>query len=459
MFVNIRSLYYNYGIKKMDEDQMKNAVFREKEQNLMIEELGAEALEIARNELYLNMRFLGPALSSLKVVPDGRLHPAGTDGQLLAFGVQEILELFKTDRRRVNRLYMHLLLHCIFGHLFLDPEALMGLACDITVEYILDGLYLPCLHHSKSARRLVTYRELEAALPVVTAQGVLRVLRASLTDPEALEELRQEFTVDDHQLWHKSPSRQRQALQRHWKDVAGKTQAAMEVFSKEAGEDSRSLEDQLAVENRRRYDYRAFLRKFSVLKEEVKVDPDAFDPVFYQYGLELYGNMPLIEPLETREVNRIEDFVVVLDTSMSCKGTLIRGFLEETFSILNEAESFARRVHIHLIQCDDAVRMDTTVTSREELQAYVEHFEIRGYGGTDFRPAFAYVNELLAMGTFHRLKGLIYFTDGYGIFPVKKPVYDTAFVFMKDDYRDVDVPPWAMKVILDPEDVEAVAVR
>ena len=41
-----------------------------------------------------------------------------------------------------------------------------------------------------------------------------------------------------------------------------------------------------------------------------------------------------------------------------------------------------------------------------------------------------------------------------GLFPAKMPPYDTAFVFMKDDYRDVDVPPWAIKLILDTQALE-----
>ena len=36
---------------------------------------------------------------------------------------------------------------------------------------------------------------------------------------------------------------------------------------------------------------------------------------------------------------------------------------------------------------------------------------------------------------------------------MKKPPYETAFVFMKEDYRDVDVPPWAIKLILEPDDL------
>ena len=62
------------------------------------------------------------------------------------------------------------------------------------------------------------------------------------------------------------------------------------------------------------------------------------------------------------------------------------------------------------------------------------------------------VEELLAKKEFHRLRGLLYFTDGYGTFPVKMPSYETAFIFMKEDYRDVDVPPWAIKLILDTEE-------
>lgn len=133
-----------------------------------------------------------------------------------------------------------------------------------------------------------------------------------------------------------------------WDDKREKMQAEMEAFSNEAADDSRELMDQLAVENRERYDYRKFLHKFSVLKETVQIDPDAFDYVFYNYGMQLYGNMPLIEPLETKEVRRIEDFVVVIDTSMSCSGELVKKFLEETYGVLAQSESFFKKVNIHI---------------------------------------------------------------------------------------------------------------
>lgn len=126
--------------------------------------------------------------------------------------------------------------------------------------------------------------------------------------------------------------------------------------------------------------------------------------------------------------------------------------MRETYSVLSESESFFRKVRIHIVQCDDKIQSDAVITNEEELRSYMENFEVKGQGGTDFRPVFAYVNELIKQKAFRHLRGLIYFTDGYGTFPAKRPLYETAFVFMKEDYKDVDVPIWAMKLIIEPED-------
>ena len=439
---------------------MKNVMFREKEKELQVSELCGEILANSRNELYLKMRFLSEALYALRYRSSTEICPVGTDGENLFFAPDELIELFRTDRILVNRAYMHILMHCLFCHPFLEtrkketeeekpPADLWDLSCDIAVEYMLDDLYLPCIHVRKTHLRLSVYQDLEKALKVVTAQGVLHWLSGGV--PFRMEELQEDFRVDDHRFWERIHSPQRQfPMQNRWEDIRKKMQTEMETFAKEASQDSRTLYDQLKVENRRRYDYRAFLRKFSVLREETEIDPDSFDYIFYHYGLQMYGNMPLIEPQETRETMRIEEFVIVIDTSMSCKPQLVQRFLEETYSILTQQETYARRFHIRLIQCDERVQRDMLITCQEELRAYIEDFTVEGRGGTDFRPAFAYVSGLVKAGVFRHLRGLLYFTDGLGIYPVKKPVYETAFLFMKDDYSDVDVPPWAIKIILDP---------
>ena len=160
--------------------------------------------------------------------------------------------------------------------------------------------------------------------------------------------------------------------------------------------------------------------------------------------------MPLIEPLEYREDNKIRDFVIAIDTSGSVAGEEVRSFLQKTYNILKNRESFHNKINVHIVQCDAQIQSDEVIHSSEDFDRYLETMEIRGLGGTDFRPVFEYVDRLLKEGVFSDLKGLIYFTDGLGIYPPSKPAYRTAFVFVESGYNVPDVPVWAMKVVLRP---------
>ena len=110
-------------------------------------------------------------------------------------------------------------------------------------------------------------------------------------------------------------------------------------------------------------------------------------------------------------------------------------------------ESFFRKINIHIIQCDEKVQADVKITSEEELKDYMEHFEVAGGGGTDFRPVFQKVEELRKQHVFRNLKALIYFTDGDGIYPEQKPDYETAFVFVRQTEKMNLVPKWAKKLL------------
>lgn len=469
-----------------------------------------EILRDARNELYLSMRFMDVALSSLRFSPTYEVTHCGTDGVAFYYEIPYLAEQYRVGNVMVNRMYLHSVLHCLFGHVYkkrppawpqdesqngapawpqdgmqngapawsqdgmqngaqtsLQDESQNGmqtspqevflwdLACDIAMESVIDSLALRCVRLPGRPYRRAVYEGLHDKARVLTAESVYRLLRGADLDPRAIARLRLEFAVDDHRRWPGQQERNAAGMpnEQFWRETREKMLTELETFSKEASEEEGGLREQLAAEGRERYDYREFLRKFCVLKEEMQVDLDSFDYIFYHYGMELYGNMPLIEPQETKETQKIEDFVIAIDTSMSCKRSLILQFLEETYSILSQSESFYRRFRVHIIQCDERVQSDTVVTDREELRRYMEHFEVRGLGGTDFRPVFSYVQRLLREKEFTKLKGLIYFTDGYGRYPLKKPPYDTAFVFFREDYQDVDVPPWAIKLILGEEDI------
>ena len=425
-------------------------------QELNMVELCVRILQNSRNELYLNMRYLDLSLSSLGFQADPDCRGIGTDGFIIWYHPEYLCGLYQKSRVLVNRSYLHMVFHCLFSHMDTRgrrEEALWNLACDIAVESVIDGLYLRCVHVPVSMFRRDWYGRLKKRLQVLNAEGVYRTLKEMDLTEQQFKRLAEEFFVDDHSYWELPEDSPKTSMvrQNQWSSNRDKVQTEMETMGNQQDEESRSLLEQVQVENRERYDYKKFLRKFSMLRETLQVDEDSFDYVFYTYGLSMYGNMPLVEPLESKEINRIEDFVIVIDTSMSCSGELVHRFLEETCDVLYEAETYFKKTNIHIIQCDEEVREDRLITSREELEQYMENFTIIGNGGTDFRPAFEHVNQMIGRGEFHHLKGLLYFTDGEGIYPVKRPVYDTAFVFVKDQYTDISVPAWAIKLILEPE--------
>ena len=55
---------------------------------------------------------------------------------------------------------------------------------------------------------------------------------------------------------------------------------------------------------------------------------------------------------------------------------------------------------------------------------------------------------MIGRGELRHLRGLLYFTDGDGIYPREKPAYETAFVFLNDQYKKQEVPPWAVTLNL-----------
>lgn len=416
--------------------------------------LGREILFSARTELYLHLPFLDAALSTLAVMDGYDTPTLATDARNLFFSGAWLAQQLERGRTRVNRAYLHTVFHCLLRHPAKTrgrDRALWDLACDVAVESLLDTLDYRCLRAERpSVRRQNLYRSLHAHLPVLTAEAVYRQFRRDgLRDPESAL-LARAFAVDDHALW---PAEGDDEQDRQWQRTAERTQTAMEtVFSQQAvgGE---AVREQLSVSTRQTTDYRAFLRRFAALREEVAVDADSFDYGYYAYGLQHFGNLPLIEPLETREVRKIEDFVIALDTSMSTSGELVRAFLTRTYELLQQNESFFRHINLRILQCDDQIRADRHITNARDLAAYMAHFELIGQSATDFRPVFEHVDQLVSEGAFHRLRGLIYFTDGLGIFPKKRPRYDAAFVMLEGSAYPENIPPWAIRAVLREEEL------
>lgn len=422
------------------------------------EQISLKILDFIRNELYLDLRFLGMAFSSLKPEKDRRLQTFATDGICLYYASEQVIRVFQNNARFLDRVYLHTVLHCIFSHLWTAGKRdrmLWNLSCDIAVEYTIDQMDKPATKRSIGWIRQKIYEELEAAGSGISAAVIYRVLEEKRT--EEFRNLNREFYTDDHSFWPKQEddhAKQQQALltRDSWNKIARQTKLEKEQRGGETEEGEEFLTAQLKAERSRR-SYRDFLQKFSVFREEMQCDPDEFDLNYYTYGLRLYRNMPLIEPVESREIKKILEFVIAIDTSDSTSGKLVEHFLRETFDILMQKNSFFRESRIRILQCDDQVRMDQEIRTEADLDSVLSHFTVAGGGGTDFRPVFTYVDDLIARGIMKNLGGLLYFTDGKGCYPDRRPDYKTAFLFL-GEYEDRDVPPWAIRFMVEPEEFE-----
>lgn len=554
-----------------------------------LNDLGSRILNQSRYELSLSMRHLARALDRLPYEMDFNTQRMGTEGERIHFHPEFIFQLFMESPQKLNRLYMHSLLHCLFRHMFKNEdkkEELWNMACDIHVEYVLDSLDVDLLKRPAGEYRENTFQSLEEKIKTLSAERIYQYLEETDLDYEAWERLEREFYKDDHVFWkvidredapgeegegdgdgaplpmpedftpnesssqdskpsedtsaqngassegeskeeknqeagnqepenrgsenqgaenqesenrgadnpdsenqgaenpgeakqgeekqgegsssgekqeekreaerkpkeqeqreEREAKKKRDELAKEWEDISKRTEQEIEHSSKEKQEEQGSLAWFLRLEQKKYTDFRDFLRRLSVDREEMEVDLDSFDYGYYYYGLEQYGNMPLIEENEYREGRKLQELVIAIDTSHSTKGEMVKGFLEETTGILKQKDAFFQKVKVHILECDDELRKDICLENVEDLEQYSKNFSVKGGYGTDFRPVFRYVSDLQKRGELKNLKGLMYFTDGKGRYPKEAPPYVTAFVFPKgEDIDDDNVPFWAMKL-------------
>ena len=433
----------------------------------MLRSIGRRILEESRTELYASMRFLGPALGSLEPVMDLSTFSVGTDAACIRFNPKFLMEKYIEHPFWLNRLWMHVLLHCLFLHMFSardhgDTE-LWNLCCDIAVESVIDSMEYPVISRPLSGRRSAWYEELGKNVGTLTAQRLYRYFAKRERDYPTEAAMQAEFGMDDHSFWARlgdpgsdpppemPPSSApdvpflatKRLTEEEWKRLSDKVRVEVTI-GRDASARTGSFTRFLQAGSAGRTDYRRFLEKFMVLREESGVDPDSFDYGYYHYGMELYGNMPLIEENEFREARKAENLVIVLDTSASCQEVLVQEFLNETAAMLLREDLFFQRPKIRILECDDQVQCDIEITDMAQMREYARSFCLKGGMGTDFRPAFAYVEELRVKKEIAAPKGLMYFTDGRGIYPKRPTDYETAFVFVKDEDPDVSgVPDWA----------------
>ena len=111
--------------------------------------------------------------------------------------------------------------------------------------------------------------------------------------------------------------------------------------------------------------------------------------------------------------------VVSIDSSGSIDGSLLSKFLSEVESIMNTFTNF----EIDLLIADAKVQEHHILCPGDELS-----YNIKGGGGTNFENTFIYIDENI-----DDVNLLLYFTDGFGTFPLEERNFETIWILTQND--------------------------
>lgn len=358
--------------------------------------------------------------------------------------------------RGVEESLLHALAHCLLGHVFL-PEAedapawARALACDYQAALLARACAPEWCALSRSGRFHELCRRFGEEM------DVRALARAMARDGYVLENraaLEAELALDSHRLWGVARDMDRartacggEGAEQIWRRELRALRGGSGALAR--GREAGGYCERMTLDSAGGQDFARVLRRYAELRENPREDFDSFQPVWYLYGMERLDGAPLIEPMEYREERRIGALAIAIDTSGSCVRGLTRRFLELTRDILFDRALFFPRFKLYILQCDAKLRREDRIVSLAEFQRYIDDLTVIGGGGTDFRPAIARIDQLVATGELRGLKGVLYFSDGRGVFPEKPPDYEVTFVFLKHRFDGIDVPDWVRKVVID----------
>ena len=303
------------------------------------EEIAQEIWALADQEISCACPFFALACNFLKTAADDTCVCTCTDGRAVYYSPKAVLADFQEKGRKyINRIYLHSLFHCLYLHPAdrMDrDEKLWDLACDIVAEYTVDCLGLPYLTGKAGKEKDQVYRLFWKENSSRTAAQIYEMLLEGKFEKRCIDTWKSLFFTDEHRLWWEISGGELEGIRRIWEKAAAYASRDTGNAGKRAGSEKGNTEEWYELQQKRRYDYRRFLRRFAVQREEVQLDMESFDYISYCLGLSMYGNMPLVEPLEYTEAYKLEEIVIAIDTSSSCSREMVQRFLEETYSMLS----------------------------------------------------------------------------------------------------------------------------
>lgn len=473
------------------------------------QELGEKIIKSIQKRLYTKYPYMMMVIYNLIPLYDPKEETMSTDGKYIFYSPSYLIKNYKEKKIvQLEKMYMHMVLHCIFGHVIRRDEK------DVDAYDALVDLNVTIAMGQLKEKGIRTPAKLMASKEMKTIQNIWKdklneeMYEEMMKKPKIrrlVESFSEYTTQDNHTYWTKMNPVAKQEEERNKRNESGnkgnksdnkgnqsgnksKTSGMgieVKVYQKEIQEQWNRIRNMilsegtmenknmfgmlagtLSAEERERYgmaeenrcSYKEFLRRFVENQEVMKIDEDTFDYIWYHIGTQMYENVPILEPLEYKDDKVCDNFVIAIDTSGSCSGEISERFLRETWNLFRDMSAKDRTFRIYLMQCDMKITYEKELQREEDIPDF-DDMEMFGFGGTSFCPVFERIEELRESGRFPKVNGLIYFSDGFGDFPKKATEYETIFVLppqedLFGESFEPDIPSWITKIQLTEDDLK-----
>lgn len=392
-----------------------------------------------------------------------------TNGKYLYFHAEQVQHIYKTyGMQRLNHSILHMMFHGIFGDFEVEEEKkwmpLRWAVMDLKIDRML---------------RLFGYEEEPwFGNEILYHAGLYMEGRKNKEKRLRIEQEGDYVRTDDHVYWAKEKKSQNETGsqteagfeqepeygEKEWKQVREKMfpgklsvtgdkengllleQVLHGMIKKGYGIGEGTMRWMEHAAKGKANDYKMVLKKILSNAEIVK-EEDTIDPALYLYGLECYGDVALIEPLELSEQKMMNTIVIAVDTSGSCIEA-VPLFLRETVGIIRNMDEMIKQGKLWYMECDTRVTAELSFEKFSLAAQTLSSRVVQGGGGTNFNPVFERIQELREQG--EKIDALFYLSDADGAFPEYIPEYPVYFVLErgKTDLYLPQMPEWVNVVWL-----------
>ena len=161
----------------------------DKERLQKAEEIAQQIWKLSRDKLLVNLRFLDMALSSLTFRSRYGMEGICCDGKTVFYDPIYVLNRYKKEPNLITRIYLHLLMHCIFYHSYryekLQQEQ-WDIAADMAVENAILELGLSGIEVPHDDKRRAILEEWRMRVGALTAERIYKRLIEYPLEPELI---------------------------------------------------------------------------------------------------------------------------------------------------------------------------------------------------------------------------------------------------------------------------------